>query len=119
MYKIKDGVDLKSLRKYGFKIGREYPDNERCICNDHERDDYWLIPMDPDEPGKPWYADNEFDQLIWSIQIQPSRRLWIECVPSYTYHISNVDMEPMFYALILMIKDGLIEDDFDPNKYFS
>jgi hypothetical protein len=116
MYKIKDDVDLKSLQKYGFKIGREYPDNERCICNDFERDDYWLIPMDPDEPESPWYADSDFDQTIWSIHVQSHRRMWIECVPSCTYHISNMDMEPMFYALKLMIEDGIIEDDYNPEE---
>lgn len=112
MYKIKESVDLKSLSKYGFKIGREYPDNERCICNDYQRDDYWLIPFNPDEPEKIHYADDEYDQPIWSIHIQSSRRLWIECVPSCTYHIDNSDMEHMFYALKLMIEDGIIEDDF-------
>lgn len=46
MYYIKNNVDLNTLRKYGFKIGREIPNNERCICNDSDRDDYWLISMD-------------------------------------------------------------------------
>ena len=113
MYYIKENIDLKSLVKYGFKIGRDIPDNERCMCNDDERDDYWLIPMDPDEPDEVYYADDDYDQPIWSVHIQSSRRIWIECVPSCTYHIDNMDMEKMFYALKCMIEDGIIEDDFD------
>lgn len=118
MYFIKENVDLKSLEKYGFKIGREIPDNERCICNDFERDDYWLISMNPDKPDEVYYADDDFDQPIWSVHIQSHRRIWIECVPPGTYHIDNMDMEEMFYALKCMIEDGIIDDDFnfDNNK---
>ena len=112
MYFIKDNVDLKSLEKYGFKIGREIPDNERCICNDYERDDYWLIAMNPDEPDEVYYADDKFDQPIWSIHIQRNRRMWIECVPCCTYHIDNMDMDKMFFVLKCMIEDGLITDDY-------
>ena len=112
MYRLKENVPLEDLRKYGFKVGREYPDNERCICNDFERDDYWLIPMDPDEPEEIYYADYDYDQPIWSIHVQSHRRLWIECIPSCTYHISNSDMEQMFFALKQMIEDGIIEDDY-------
>lgn len=113
MYYIKKDVDLKSLEKYGFKIGREIPDNERWICNDYERDDYWLIPMIPGEPEKVFYSDDAFDQPIWSIHIQSNRDVWIDCTPSGTYHIDNYDMEEMFYALRCMIKDGIIEDDYE------
>lgn len=112
MYNIKENVDLKSLEKYGFKIGRNIPDNERCICNDYERDDYWLISMHPDYPNKVFYANDEFDQPIWSIHIQKTRRLYIDCVPSCTYHIDNMDMDEMFYVLKCMIEDGIVEDDF-------
>lgn len=117
MYKIKENVNLKSLEKYGFKIGRNIPDNERCICNDYERDDYWLIPVYPDEPDKVFYADEEFDQPIWSVHVHSeSRRMYIDCVPSCTYHIDNMDMEEMFYVLKCMIEDSIIEDNFDPDS---
>jgi hypothetical protein len=112
VYYIKDNVNLESLRNYGFKIGREISDNERCICNDPERDDYWLIPMEPDNPSKVFYADADFDQPIWSIHVKSTRKLWIDCVPSCTYHIDNMDMEYIFYTLKRMIEDGLIEDDY-------
>lgn len=112
MYFIKDDIDLTCLEKYGFKIGKEIPDNDRCICNDFERNDYWLISMYPDEPDEIYYADDEFDQPIWSIHVQNNRRLIIDCVPSYTYHIDNMDMDRMFYVLKCMIEDGIIVDDY-------
>lgn len=112
MYNIKKLVDLKTLNKYGFKLGKEYPNYEKCICNDSECEDYWLIPFNSDEPNEIFYADDDFSQPIWSIHVQFNRRLWIECVPSCTYHISNADMEQMFYVLKQMIEDGIIYDDY-------
>ena len=113
MYFIKDCVDLNDFQQYGFKIGRHIPDSERCIDNDYEMDDYWLIPMNPDNPDEVYYADDEFDQPIWSIHIQNNRRVFIDCVPSCTYHIDNMDMEQMFYVLKHMIDDGIITDSLD------
>lgn len=113
MYKIKKDVELDNLRKYGFMLGKEYPDNDRCICNDYEREEYWLIPFDEDYPNeKIAYADEDYDQPLWSIHIQSSRRVWIDCVPSGTYHIDNWDMEQMFYVIKQMIDDEIIEDDY-------
>ena len=112
MYKIKESVDLNSLRKYGFKIGFEYPDNDRCICNLSDCNDFWLIPFDPDYPDKVCFAGDDIDQPVWSVHVQSSRRVWIDCVPSCTYHIDNHTMEQMFYALKQMIEDGIIEDDY-------
>ena len=113
MYFIDKDVDLKRLERYGFKIGRDIPDNERCIDNDYDRDDYWLIPTDPDNPDKIYYADEEFDQPIWSIHVRSSDRIvFIDCVPASTYHIGNMDMEEMFYWLKCMIEDGIIYDNY-------
>lgn len=118
MYLIKENVDLNTLRDFGFRIGKEYPDNDRCICNESDRDDYWLIPFDleADESGKILYADEEFDQPLWSIHVQNNRRVWVECVPSCTYHIGGYDLEPMLHALRNMILAGIVDDDYDPNE---
>lgn len=116
MYRLKGNFNLDVLRKYGFKLGKEYSDNERCICNNYERNDYWLISMSPDQPEQVEYANDDYDQPIWSIHVQSNRRLWIECVPCCTYHIDNSDMEQMFFTLLNMILDGIIEDDFEDKK---
>lgn len=125
MYRLKSNVALDTLRQYGFKSGREWPESDRFICNESEREDFWLIPMNPDEPERPYFADEEFDQTLWSIHVQPAgllfgeplhHRLWIDCVPASTYHIDNQDMEAMFYALYRMICDGIIEDNYSEEE---
>ena len=109
MYNVKEKIDLT---KYGFAKAKNLPDHERWCCNKSDLEDYWLIAMNLDEPEEVDYADEDFDQPTWSIHIQNTGRMWIECVPSCTYHIDNSDMEKMFYVLKLMIEDGVIEDDF-------
>ena len=121
MYKLKENVKLEDLRKYGFKPARELPDCDRWVGNDYWLDDMYLIPMNPDFPGKPYYADEEFDQLLWEIHVtaiasneeNKRYRIWIDCTPASTYHIDNMDTEPMFFAIYNMICDGIIEDDYE------
>ena len=110
MYRLKNNIKVESLRKYGFRLGKEYPDSERCICNKSDREDFWLISLKSDDTDKIRYADENFDQPIWSIHVQRNRRLWIDCTPSGTYHIDNIDMERMFHVIYLMILDGIIVD---------
>lgn len=113
MYKVKENIDLSTLEKYGFKKGKDLPEYNDWICNSPEYEDYHLIPMNPDEPEHPFYSDEGNGLLIWSIHVQPSRRLWIQCVPSCTYEITNMDMDEMFYRLKQMIEDGILEDDYE------
>ena len=110
MYKIKENIDLSVLEKYGFKKGKDLPENDKWICNESEKEEYWLISIDPDE-GYIIYAED--DLLLWSINVQSNRRLWIDCVPCCTYHICSADMEEMFYVLKKMIEDGILEDDYN------
>ncbi len=113
MYRIKNGVELKTLEKYGFKIGNNIPDSRTCISKFHHRYDYWLIPVNPNNPSKPIYASEGFDDLLWSIHVQSNRKIHINCVPSGSFEIDNNDMEEMFYVLKCMIEDGIIEDDYE------
>lgn len=114
MYKLKDTVDLEQLRKYGFRPGNEYDDYKRCICNDYEYDNWWLISLD--SKGAVRYADYDEDQPMWCVQVRDDMTLWIECVPSFSYSISIYDMEHMFHALYNMIADGIIEDTLNENE---
>lgn len=104
--KIKDGT----LEKYGFRLGRDWPDSRSIISNEYELSDYWLFPLHPDNENSVYLSED--DLPIWSIQIMSNGTLWIECVPNGTYHISNSDMEQMFYVLRQMIVDSLIVDDY-------
>lgn len=111
MYKLKDGIDRDIVRRYGFRKGKEYPEYQEVICNKPEYEDYWLLPLDPDEEEEKLCRDD--NQTLWSIHIQSSGRIWIDGVPFSTYHIDNSDMELAFYTLRSMILDGLIDDDMD------
>lgn len=112
MLKLKDGIDQKVLEKYGFELGQKFIDKgERCICNESEHKDHWKFSMDEDEPGLVLYADGAFDQAMVSIHVQSNfeNRLWIECVPSCTYHIEGWDLNPVTDTLYQMITDGILE----------
>lgn len=112
MLKLKDGIDPKVLEKYGFELGQKFIDKgERCICNKSEYQDYWKFSMDEDEPGQVLYADVDFDQPMTSIHVQSccENRLWIECVPSCTYHIGGWNLNMITDTLHQMITDGILE----------
>lgn len=111
MLRLKDGVDPKVLEKYGFELGQKFVDRgETCICNEMDYQDYWKFAMDEDEPRKVMYADEEFDQAMVSIHIQSTlgNRLWIECVPSSSYHIEGWDLNLITDTLFELIKDGIV-----------
>lgn len=114
MYKLKENIEQKELQKYGFKPGKEYPENDEFICNDNEKDLLWLLPKNPDDPENIWMTEENMP--VWSILIQENRTLWIDFVPYGTFHIGNCDAEEMFYVLMRMIQDGILEDDFNPNN---
>ena len=112
MLKIKKEVDLNVLKKYGFELGINFVNRgETCICNKSDYQDYWKFSMQEDEPEKVLYADEEFDQAAVSIHIQSDfeNRLWIECVPSSSYHIEGWDLDIISDTLLAMANDGIIE----------
>lgn len=112
MLKLKDGLDPKVLEKYGFQLGQKFIDKgERCIFNESEYQEYWKFAMDEDEPDKVLYADEGFDQAMVSIHVQSNfeNRLWIECVPSSSYHIEGWDLNLITDTLYKMIVDGILE----------
>lgn len=121
MYRLSKGVKLEDLRKYGFKSAREIAEFDNWCCNTYWYDDLYLIPFERDFPGKPNYADDDNAILLWEIHIMLVNggqddeyyRVWIDMSPSCTYHIDNQDCEAMFHTLFEMIRDGVIEDDFN------
>lgn len=111
MLKLKDDVNPVILEKYGFELGQTFVDKgETCICNEVEYQDYWKFSMNEDEPGRVMYANEEFDQAMVSIHVQSSmeNRLWIECVPSSSYHIEGWDLNLITDTLFELIKDGIV-----------
>lgn len=112
MYYLKTN-DLEQLRKYGFKLGKEWPEYYRWVCNEPEYEQFWLVST---KNNKIYYAEE--DLPLWTIHVQPVNfkdieykyRLWIDGVPASTYHIDNADMEEAYTAIFNMINDGLIVD---------
>jgi hypothetical protein len=121
MYRLTKDVSLSDLRKYGFRPARELPEFDNWCCNTYWYDDWYMISVDTEFPGKPYYADDDNCTLLWEIHIMPVNsgqgdvyyRVWIDMSPSCTCHNDNQDCEVMFYTLLQMIKDGVIEDDWE------
>lgn len=110
-----DGLK-ETLRKYGFKKGSEYTDYEEFICNDYEYEDFWLFSMNPDDSDKVQFTDEDCTMPVWSIHIMDTGKLWIDCIPNCTYHISSPDMEQMLYTLYKLIKNDIIIDTLEDKK---
>ena len=109
MLYIKEDINIKELRKYGFKMGREWPDYKWIIRNEYMYDWYYLFPLYEDEDKETILED--YGEPLWKIEINPKQKvLYIEGVPMSTYHIDNLDMEQCFSTLYQMIIDGVVLD---------
>lgn len=118
--RIKDGVNLEELRKYGFKTGKEWADEgERCLAGkgyeyQHEWYHKFLMTidedLDPDSKEHILYADDEYDQPMVQITVRTEHRdLYIECTPSGTYHIGGSDLDIISKTIFDLTSDGLLE----------
>lgn len=114
-FRIKDGIDLEELRKYGFKTGKEWADaGEKCLSNlGYAYQHVWWhkFYMDPSKDNECiYYADDDFDQPMVQITIRTeSRDLWIDCTPSCTYHISGEELDIVVETIMRLTEDGLLE----------
>lgn len=72
--RVKAGIDLEELKKYGFKTGKEWADaGERClegIGYKYQYEWYHKFLMDADEPSKIAYIAEDYD--IPCVQISVS-----------------------------------------------
>lgn len=115
--RLKKGVPIEALKKYGFRTGKEWADaGERCLVgSDHEyQHDWWCkFLMDEDEPEKVVYIDDEYDIPMVQISIRTQENfgndLYIDCAPSCTYHIGGHDLTVLTDTLFDMISDGVLE----------
>ena len=119
MYKLTQGLTPDALRHYGFKRAHELPEYDNWCDNSYWYDDMYLIPLDPDCPDSPYYADEDNELLLWKVHCMSDCRLWIDMVPSATYHIDNQDCEKMFAVLFKLISDKIIEDDYEEETLYE
>lgn len=115
--RLKSGVNPEALRKYGFKLGREYFGKERW-CGDGVGYEYqadWMhkFLMDPDDSEKVLYTDDEFDipmvQLSFRFGKGFAGDLYADCAPSCTYHIGGGDLDVLTDTVFSMCQDGIIK----------
>lgn len=111
--KLKDGVDVESLRKYGFKTGKEWAaQGERCFLPEvgmsYQYEWFHVFAMDEEEPEKIAYTSDEFSIPRMQLYVR-DLHVCCSCSVEGTYHIDNDDMEPLFTVLFNMITDGILE----------
>lgn len=113
--RLKRGVDPEVLRQFGFKTGKEWADrDERClegIGYEYQHEWYHKFAMNPDDPEKIYYADEDYDQPLVQIMFRTGdgNDLYIECVPRCTYHIGGRDLDIIGDTLYDLVKAGIIE----------
>lgn len=113
--RLKSGVDPEVLRQFGFKTGKEWADRgERClegIGYEYQHNWYHKFAMNPDDPEKIYYADEDYDQPLVEITFRTGdfNDLYIECVPSGTYHIGGSDLDIIGDTLYDLFNAGIIE----------
>ena len=117
-FRIKDGVNLEDLRKYGFELGsvlkQQAPYDEILMGCDY-KDDWWLameIPVDEDTGEfRPNYDDGDYRPTVeaWVDTRNGKNLLWFDATPECTYHIGMDELHFMVNIIYEMMLDGIIE----------
>lgn len=113
--RLKEGVNLEKLRKFGFLPGKEWADRgERCLegVGYAYQHNWWhKFKMEEDNPNKIEYADDEYDQPSVSMcfRVGNGNDLYIDCTPSCTYHIGGSDLDIVSETIYELTLAGLVE----------
>lgn len=117
--RLKDGIGIEELRKYGFELGRVLGKKDsfnRCLGDiGHAYMDEWAhkFLMDADEPEKVMFTDEGFDipmvHICFRLGGQYDRDLYIDAAPSCTYHIGGSELDIVAETIFAMTQDGLLE----------
>lgn len=117
--RIKDGVGIDELRKYGFELGSVLGEKDsfnRCLGGiGYAYMDSWAhkFLMDPDEPEKVAFTDEEFNipmvHISFRLDDKFGRDLYIDIAPSCTYHIGGSDLDIVAETIFAMTQADLLE----------
>ena len=93
--RVKAGIDLEELKKYGFKTGKEWADaGERCLDGigyKYQHEWYHKFLMDADEPSKIAYIAEDYDIPCVQISVRTEHRdLYVEVAVEETLDIASV-----------------------------
>lgn len=112
--RIKDNVELEELRKYGFKLGKDYAEaGERCMGEGNEYQYEWYHKyLLREDDGRIRYAYHEYEIPTVEILVRPEDRIIdLYCTPEEGYYISTPEMDVVLETIFELAKDGLLEKE--------
>lgn len=109
--KVKDDVDLKRLRQYGFKPGNEWKDERFLNGCDYMLPWWHKCSMDPDNPECVYYSDDDYDQPMVHICIRDDRTIYADLTPECTYHVGGSELSVLMETVYDMVRDGILEKE--------
>lgn len=113
--KIKDGVDLNELRKFGFALGHELIEMgetfEEVLDGCEYMKDWWIkFKMDPDSPEEiEMTEDGNPVCEAWVDTRYGHNHLWFDASPNCTYHVSMNELDIVTDTVFELAMAGLIE----------
>ena len=104
--RVKAGIDLEELKKYGFKTGKEWADaGERCL----EGIGYKYL-MDADEPSKIAYIAEDYDIPCVQISVRTEHRdLYVDVAVEGTYHVGGSELDIVTDTIYELTQAGILE----------
>ena len=112
--KIKEGVDLEELRKFGFKTGKEWADaGERClegIGYEYQHGWYHKFMMNEEDDSKIAYTSDEYAIPCVQIAVRTERRdIYVDVAVEDTYHVCGSDLDIVTETIYELTMAGLLE----------
>lgn len=112
--RVKAGIDLEELKKYGFKTGKEWADaGERClegIGYKYPHEWYHKFLMDADEPSKIAYIAEDYDIPCVQISVRTEHRdLYVDVAVEGTYHVGGSELDIVTDTIYELTQAGILE----------
>lgn len=112
--RVKAGIDLEELKKYGFKTGKEWADaGERClegIGHKYQHEWYHKFLMDADEPSKIAYIAEDYDIPCVQISVRTEHRdLYVDVAVEGTYHVGGSELDIVTDTIYELTQAGILE----------
>ena len=111
--RVKAGIDLEELKKYGFKTGKEWADaGERClegIGYKYQHEWYHKFLMDADESSKIAYIAEDYDIPCVQISVRTEHRdLYVDVAVEGTYHVGGSELDIVTDTIYELTQAGIL-----------
>lgn len=122
--RVKEGVDLKVLRDYGFKTGKEWSDaGERCLAgigHAYQHEWYHKFLMDADEDNtKIAYISDDYDIPCVRILVRTEHRdLDVDVAVEDSYHVGGSELDIVTDTIYELTQAGILEAVPDERQVF-